>query len=298
MIIRGSPSFRDVFFAVRGSILQKILGPLLIIIAASIVAVIFVGAQPATFSHLAAVPFTLIGLSLSIFMSFRNTTCYDRWWEGRKLWGQLIVSARCFARQAAMLEPQVRDSLLKGVCAFAAGLAAKLRGRDEQAAIAAHLTEPSFLEAPNPTDAVLTSVGRQCRMLISSGVLDSILYGLMEQCLAEFSQVQGGCERIRTAPLPFSYSLLLHRTAYAFCLLLPFALAPSLGWWTVLPTFLLSYAFFGLDALGDELSDPFGTEPNDLPLDAMVRLIEREMLHTMGRKDLPPSLVAKDYVLL
>jgi len=298
MIIRGSPSFRDVFFAVRGSILRKILGPLLIIIAASIAAVISVGAQPAAFAHLAAVPFTLIGLSLSIFMSFRNTTCYDRWWEGRKLWGQLIISARCFARRAAVLEPQVRDFLLAGMCAFAAGLAAKLRGRDEQAAIAAHVTDPSFLETPNPTDAVLAAVGRQCRALISSGALDSILYGLMEQCLAELSQVQGGCERIRTAPLPFSYSLLLHRTAYAFCLLLPFALAPSLGWWTVLPTFLLSYAFFGLDALGDELSDPFGTEPNDLPLDAMVRLIEREMLHAMGRKDLPPSLVAKDYVLL
>jgi ion channel-forming bestrophin family protein len=273
MIIRGSPSFTDVFFAVRGSILRKILGPLLIIIAVSVAAVMIVGSQSASFSHLAAVPFTLIGLSLSIFMSFRNTTCYDRWWEGRKLWGQLIIAARCLARRAVVLEPAVRDSLLKGVCAFAAGLAAKLRGRDEQAAIGAHLPESACLEAPNPTDAVLTAVGRQCRLLISSGALDSVLYGLMEQCLADLSQVQGGCERIRTAPLPFSYSLLLHRTAYAFCLLLPFALAPSLGWWTILPTFLLSYAFFGLDALGDELSDPFGTEPNDLPLDAMVRLI-------------------------
>jgi putative membrane protein len=298
VIIRDRPNFRDVFFAVRGSILRKVLGPLLIIVAASIAAVVIVGAQPTAVSHLAAVPFTLIGLSLSIFMSFRNTTCYDRWWEGRKLWGQLIISVRCFARQATLLEPHVRDSLLEGMCAFAAGLAAKLRGHDEQAAIARHVTQPGFLGAPNPTDAVLTAVGQECRLLISSGVLDSILYGLMERYLAELSQVQGGCERIRTAPLPFSYSLLLHRTAYAFCLLLPFALAPSLGWWTILPTFLLSYAFFGLDALGDELSDPFGTEPNDLPLDAMVRLIEREMLHAMGREDLPPLLVPENYVLL
>jgi ion channel-forming bestrophin family protein len=298
MIIRGSPSFRDVFFAVRGSILRKILGPLLIMIAASIAAVLVVGAQPAAFAHLAAIPFTLVGLSLSIFMSFRNTTCYDRWWEGRKLWGQLIISTRCFARQASVLEPSVRDSLLEGLCAFASGLAAKLRGRDEYAAIAAHVADSGCAGSPNPTDAVLTLVGRQCRGLIASGALDSILYGLLEQCLAELSQVQGGCERIRTAPLPFSYSLLLHRTAYAFCLLLPFALAPSLGWWTILPTFLLSYAFFGLDALGDELSDPFGTEPNDLPLDAMVRLIEREMLYAMGRRDLPPPLAAENYVLL
>jgi ion channel-forming bestrophin family protein len=298
MIVRGSPTFRDVFFAVRGSILRKILGPLLLMIAVSVAAVMIVGAQPAAFSHLAAIPFTLIGLSLSIFMSFRNTTCYERWWEGRKLWGQLIISTRCFARQVATLEPEVRDSLLRGLCAFAAGLAAKLRGRDEQAAIAAHVTKFGGLTAPNPTDAVLAAVGRQCRVLIASGALDSVLYGLMEHHLAELSLVQGGCERIRYTPLPFSYSLLLHRTAYAFCLLLPFALAPSLGWWSMVPTFLLSYAFFGLDALGDELSDPFGTEPNDLPLDAMVRLVEREMLHAMGRNDLPPPLAAENYVLL
>jgi putative membrane protein len=298
MIVRGSPTFRDVFFAVRGSILRKILGPLLLMIAVSVAAVMIVGAQPAAFSHLAAIPFTLIGLSLSIFMSFRNTTCYERWWEGRKLWGQLIISTRCFARQVATLEPEVRDSLLRGLCAFAAGLAAKLRGRDEQAAIAAHVTKFGGLTAPNPTDAVLAAVGRQCRVLIASGALDSVLYGLMEHHLAELSLVQGGCERIRYTPLPFSYSLLLHRTAYAFCLLLPFALAPSLGWWSMVPTFLLSYAFFGLDALGDELSDPLGTEPNDLPLDAMVRLVEREMLHAMGRNDLPPPLAAENYVLL
>jgi putative membrane protein len=298
MIVRGSPGFRDVFFAVRGSILRKILRPLLLMTLASIAAVITVGAQPAGFSQLAAIPFTLIGLSLSIFMSFRNTTCYDRWWEGRKLWGQLIVSTRCFARQVATLEPLTRDALLAGMCAFAAGLAAKLRGCDEQAAIAVHVSRSDWHDAPNPTDTVLISVGRQCRALIASGVLDSVLYGHLEHQLAELSQVQGGCERIRMTPLPFSYSLLLHRTAYAFCLLLPFALAPSLGWWTLLPTLLLSYAFFGLDALGDELSEPFGTEPNDLPLDAMVRLIEREMLHAMGRHDLPPPLAARDYVLL
>jgi putative membrane protein len=135
-------------------------------------------------------------------------------------------------------------------------------------------------------------------LLVASGRLQLIHYSVLEIQLTELAHVQGACERIKNTPLPFSYSLLLHRTAYAFCLMLPFALAPSLGWWTPLPTFLVSYAFFGLDALGDELSDPFGMEPNDLPLDAMVRLVEREMLSAMGETDLPPLIAASDYVLL
>ncbi|MBR1221636.1 bestrophin family protein [Bradyrhizobium sp. U87765 SZCCT0131] len=297
MIVRGRPSFRDVIFAVRGSILRRIVRPLLFMLVVSGVAVLLAQAHPLYFAGLAAMPFTLIGLSLSIFMSFRNTACYDRWWEGRKLWGQLIIASRSFSRQVATVEPSRRDPLLRGLCGFAAGLAARLRGSDEYAAIARHVGDGPWAGAPNPTDAVLAAVGRGCRELAGAGPTDAIHYSLLETQLNEMAHVQGGCERIKSTPLPFSYSLLLHRTAYAFCLLLPFALAPSLGWWTPLPTVLVCYAFFGLDALGDELSDPFGTEPNDLPLDAMVRTIERDLLHAMGR-DLPPPLEARDYVLL
>jgi len=298
MIVRGRPSLRGVIFTLRGSILLQIRLPLLFMTCISAAAVLLARARPEFTAGLSAIPFTLIGLSLSIFMSFRNTACYDRWWEGRKLWGQLVIASRSFARQVAALEPTQRDPLLKGLCAFAAGLCARLRGRDEATAIARHLGPGDWSRAPNPTDAVLMEIGRQCRMLVASGATDPMHYTVLEAQLSEIAHVQGGCERIKHTPLPFSYSLLLHRTAYAFCLLLPFALAQSLGWWTLLPTFLVSYAFFGLDALGDELGDPFGVEANDLPLDALVRGIERELLHAMGVAELPPPLEAKGHVLL
>ena len=298
MIVRGTPRFRDVLFATRGSILHRIVWPLVVMACASVFAVALHAARPAWFSGLAAVPFTLIGLSLSIFMSFRNTVCYGRWWEGRQLWGRMIIATRSFARQTATLPAGARGALLLDLCGFAGGLAARLRGQDEPAAIARYSPDGPWRTAPNPTDAVLARIGRRCRELVAEGALDSMHCSLLETQLTELTVVQGGCERIKYTPVPFSYSLMLHRTAHAFCLLLPFALAPVLGWWTPLPTLLVSYAFFGLDALGDELSDPFGMEPNDLPLDAIVRIIERDMLHAMGRTDLPPVLEAKDYVLM
>jgi putative membrane protein len=102
--------------------------------------------------------------------------------------------------------------------------------------------------------------------------------------------VQGGCERIALTPVPFAYSLLLHRTALVFCLTLPFALAGSLDWWTLLPVLLVAYTFFGLDALGHQLEDPFGVEPNALPLDAMQRPVERELLSLLGYQELPDPI--------
>ena len=109
--------------------------------------------------------------------------------------------------------------------------------------------------------------------------------------------MQAARERIKTTPLPFAYSLLLHRTALLFCVLLPFGLAPTLGWWTPLLVVIVSYTFFGLDALGDQLEDPFGHDDNDLPLDAMARMVERELLFSLGREDLPPPITPERYRL-
>jgi putative membrane protein len=90
--------------------------------------------------------------------------------------------------------------------------------------------------------------------------------------------------------------LLLHRTSYLFCFLLPFAMAEPLGWMIPIFTAIVSYTYFGLDAIGDELEDPFGRR-NDLPVDAFVRTIEREILTAMGETQLPPVLVPVDFVL-
>ncbi len=296
MIVRDRPGLLGIALILHGSIVPKILGRLAVLAVISIGAVLLGRHAPGPMRLLGAAPFTLIGLALSIFMSFRNSACYDRWWEARKLWGELIIATRSFARQTDRLKASEREPLLIGLCAFAHGLAARLRERDEAAAI--RPWRPGRDEAaPNPTDAVLAEVGAACGRLAAGRRISAIHYSVLEARLTEMSHVQAGCERIKSTPTPFAYWLLLHRTAHLFCLLLPFALAPSLGWWTPLLVVFIAYAFFGLDALGDELEDPFGEDDNDLPLDAMVRTIERELLFALGRTDLSPPLTPIRYRL-
>lgn len=297
MIVRERPNALQVMFALRGSILPSIARPLACMLVISLLAVALHHLHPQFLSGLATTPFTLMGLSLSIFMSFRNTACFNRWWEGRVLWGRLIIASRSFSRQVSALPLDRRAPLLEGLAAFALGLAARLRARDEIAALATHMPRGAWTSAPNPTDAALATIGRRCAELVTAGVIDPMRYSVLETQLNTLSEVQGGCERINGTPLPFAYSLLLHRTAYAFCGFLPFALVPALDWWTPIPTLLISYAFFGLDALGDELGNPFGFDPNDLPLDALARTVEREMLHAAGHADLPPGLRPQDHLL-
>ncbi|WP_445504429.1 bestrophin family protein [Microvirga sp. G4-2] len=297
MIVREKPRFWDILFAVRGSIVPRIAPHMAAMGLVSALAVLLVRWHPEVFAQLGAMPFTLIGIALSIFMSFRNNACYDRWWEARKLWGQLIIETRSFARQTMDLDLARREPLLLGLCGFAHGLAARLRNQDEASRIMPWVGKNFAISGPNPTDAVLRQIGNQCVRLISNGTISDIRYSVLEQRLSTLSAVQAGCERIKATPLPFAYTLLLHRTAYLFCILLPFALAEALGWWTPLLVITVCYTFFGLDALGDELEEPFGLEMNDLPLDAMVRVIERELLDALGRTDLPPLLGPVDHRL-
>jgi putative membrane protein len=297
MIVRPKPGLREILFAVNGSILPRILGRLATLAMFSVAAILAAVSHPGIFAQISAIPFTLIGIALSIFMSFRNNACYDRWWEGRKLWGALIIACRSFARQVSTLHEQERKPLLRGLCGFTAGLRARLRGGDEIAAIREWSGDGPWTASPNPTDAVLHHMGTSCLQLNIEGRITPIHHSLLEGQLSALAQVQAGCERIALTPVPFAYSLLLHRTAYIFCIALPFALAGALGWWTLLPVLLVGYTFFGLDALGDQLEDPFGLEPNDLPLDAMSRTVEREMLFLLGSDDIPPPVSPQHHIL-
>lgn len=297
MIVRQQPSFKDILFAVRGSILPRIARRLATIALVSVVAILAANEHPGIFAKISAVPFTLIGIALSVFMSFRNNACYARWWEGRRLWGELIISCRSFARQTSTLAEGDRRYLLRSLCGFTAGLTARLRGDDEPAAIALWCALDNVDKAPNPTNEVLNQVGKYCLTLMHQEKIGAIHYSVLEKQLAQLSDVQGGCERIASTPVPFTYSLLLHRTALIFCIALPFALAGALGWWTLLPVLLVAYTFFGLDALGHQLEAPFSLEPNALPLYAIQRIIEREMLGLLGEKELPPLLEPHNDVL-
>jgi ion channel-forming bestrophin family protein len=298
MIQRSKPSLFDILFAWKGTILPRIGGRMALIVLASVVAVVAARDHPGIFGQISAFPFTLIGLALSIFMSFRNNACYGRWWEGRQLWGALVIEARTIARQVASLPVVERDGFVMGVCAFAFGLRARLRGDDEFAAIRQWWGDGTWMAMANPTNGVVHAMGVTSQRLLAEGAIDPMRWSALEQHLAALTSVQTGCERIAATPVPFAYSLLLHRTAYIFCLSLPFALAGTLGWWAVLPSALVAYTFFGLDALGDQLEDPFGHDVNDLPLDAMVRVIERDMLSALGREELPPVLIPVDNVLM
>ncbi|MGP6460079.1 bestrophin family protein [Pseudomonas parakoreensis] len=298
MIVRPKVNQFAILFTLKGSIAKRIaLRTLMVTLLASAI-VLMEMLHPSNFTKVNATPFTLLGLSLSIFMSFRNNACYDRWYEARKAWGDVLVHIRSVIRETQVIrESAQRKPLLLNLCGFAHSLNARLRRESEAAASRAWITPQHDAQVPDYSGRILQQVGQQCSDLHQSGELSEWRYMLLANHLTSLTQAQAVCERIKNTPLPFPYTLLLHRTIYLFCILLPFAMAEPLGWLTPLFTAIVSYTFFGLDAIADELEDPFGRDENDLATDSLVRTIERDVLSELGVTDLPPMLLPVDYVL-
>lgn len=298
MIVRPKPNLINVLIALKGSIAKRIALRSLMVTLMACAIVLVETAHPTYFAKVAATPFTLLGLSLSIFMSFRNNACYDRWYEARKALGEMVVAIRSMIRETQVIKDTAeRSGVLHNLCGFAHALNAKLRREDELKASGRWLSKVPAGKVPDICGAILDQVGRQCSLLSESGAISEWRYSIMATHLTSLTHAQAVCERIKNTPLPFPYTLLLHRTIYLFCILLPFAMAEPLGWMTPIFTAIVSYTFFGLDAIGDELEDPFGHDENDLPLDAIVRNIERDVLAALGAAELPPVLEPVDYVL-
>ncbi|MFQ1062331.1 bestrophin family protein [Bordetella trematum] len=307
MIVRPRPSALALLFILRGSIIPHIAGKLGFIVAiAFVVAGLYAGGHFSP-GHLGAVPFSLFGLALSVFLGFRNNVCYDRWWEARKQWGELTMQLRALSRETQVLwnaerpvqDPAVRRQVQR-LIALPHALTARLRDQDGEAAIAPWLGEDDMKVLRgrmNLPEALLMLLNRDFRAGQQAGRFTEVVYQGLMQRLGACADVQAACERIKHTPTPFAYSLLLHRTAWIFCLLLPFGLVGTLGLLTPLAVAIIAYTFFGLDALGDELEEPFGLADNDLPLYALSRDVAIDLLEGLGQRELPEPLGARAYRL-
>lgn len=312
MIIRDRPSGIRLFLLLRGSVLPRILPTLTVNIVIATLVTISHGDLFALKITLTTIPFTLIGLPIAIFLGFRNTAAYDRFCEGRKLWGELLLKSRVFARQCHSLidypEPalatngltDIRVRMIYRTCAFAYALRDLLRDQSDAPELKQLLLESEWQRlqgASNKPDFLMRQMGMDLRQSLKQERIDPCLAAVIDNSLTAMTSASASCERIKNTPIPFSYTLLLHRTAYIYCFLLPFGLVDSIGFMTPFVVAIVAYTFFGLDALGDEIEEPFGLEANDLPLDAICKAIEIDLRESLQDAQTPAPHLPVNYCL-
>ncbi len=304
MIVRDRPTIWQIFFVLRGSIVLRILPLMAGVAALSLLLVVLHRTGVIHLTGIQPLALSVIGAALAIFAAFRNASAYDRWWEARRLVGQIVIEARSLSRQIVYIVPQPGDDTARRLAlrcvAFVYVVGDFLRDRPIGDGATRYLRtdEHAALQGNgNPPNRLLGCFSTDIAALLAAGRLSTIQASMLEERVHGLTAGFTGAERIKVTPMPFVYTLLVHRTAYLFCLLMPFGLADSSGYWTPLLAAIVSYTFFALDAIGDDLSVPFGNNANCLPLDALARNVEINVLQDLGEQDVPEPLRPNDYLL-
>ncbi|MEM7233950.1 MAG: bestrophin family ion channel [Planctomycetota bacterium] len=306
MIIKKNTTWLRLLFCVKGSSFEDTWLRILGVTAVAVVVTVF--RDQISGYTLTTTPFTLIGVSLGIFLGFRNNASYDRFWEGRKLWGAMVNTARTLARQSYTLIdsedaelPEFRRRFVHRVIAFTHAFRHHLRSSDPTEDIKEFLSQEDLSTALSKKHrplALLKQLGDDLRFARGKGWIHELHVPAVDAQLVEVSNILGACERIRSTPIPFTYTILIHRIVAFYCLLLPFGIIDTVGLVTPVVVFLISHAFFGLDAIGDEIEEPFGLHTHDLPIHGISRNIEINLRELLGETELPEQLEPTDGVLV
>ena len=270
-------------FVVQGSYFKRLIVPQVLLFIFSFVIYFYQ-------THIATEPvplnpsvFAILGISLAIFHGFCNNAAYDRFWEGRKLWGTLVWLSRNIARQVLTL-PNVsmaeKQAFIRHQIAFVHSLRQQLRSEDNTANLQRLLTveEQQAVVGQDFIALRLTQImGQMLANWQTEQKIDVWQWQSLDNTLGEIAHIQAGCERINNTPIPYAYFVLLHRTVYLYCFMLPFGLGNTIGWVTPFVVSFVGYTFMALNEIVDEISEPFGTGENELPLGMMCDTIETQL---------------------
>ncbi len=218
---------------------------------------------------------TLLGFALSMLLVFRTNTAYDRWWEGRRLWGGLTNTSRSLAMKLDALLPKDDIENRRFFAVMIGNVSFSLKNHlrdkfiaDEWQQVAEMPTERAATVKHLPVMSANLLLKRLVA-LKNQGVINDSHLIFLDSEIRNFSDTIGACERIKNTPIPFSYSAFLKKFIFLYVMTLPFGYAFVLNWLVVVVVMLIFYALASLELIAEEIENPFGTDPNDLPLAKM-----------------------------
>lgn len=229
---------------------------------------------------------SIIGFAISLLLAFRINSAYDRWWEGRKLWGSLVNNSRNLALKVKAMLPENNEEhrfYASLIPMFCVELMHHLRSRRVQF----ELDEKLHPEIPNfdttkhvPNQIAGVMMQRANQLMLEKKLLPEQLL-VMNPELLSFMDICGACERIRNTPIPFSYSSFIKKVIAVYLLTLPLSFAFTLDYWAVPITMLVLYIMGSMELIAEEIEEPFGTDPNDLPLERLCTTINKTVVETL-----------------
>lgn len=214
--------------------------------------------------------FALVGFVLSLLLVFRTNTAYDRWWEGRKKWGELVNNSRNLAIKISAMTNNKSDELFfsRMIPNYAFAMKEHLREGvklEELDLTTEELNEIKHIE--HKTSYLAKKMYERLELMKSKNDLTDIEFLSLDVNLKTFSDITGACERIKNTPIPYSYSSFLKKFIFVFVTTLPLSFITVFNYYSAFVAIFVFYVLVSMEILAEEIEDPFGNDENDLPTD-------------------------------
>jgi ion channel-forming bestrophin family protein len=273
------------FFRFKGSVIPRVLGPSLFCSAFGIlISFLYSNKLPVSQPILGSV---IPSIVLALLLVFRTNTAYERFWEGRKLWGNTVNNIRNLAWQIWVavdeVEPGDRErkiTALRLLIAFAISEKLLLRYEPASEELKPWISPSQYSVLQNSQNMPLKInrwLGDYLQQEYKRGLLTLSQLSNIHSLMNHLMDNLGGCERILNTPIPAAYAIHLNQLVLIYCLILPFQFVKDIGWWTGLFVAIVSFALFGIEQIGVEIENPFGYDHNDLPLDKICQTIQNNI---------------------
>ncbi|MCC6187287.1 MAG: bestrophin family protein [Chitinophagaceae bacterium] len=226
---------------------------------------------------------SLLGFAISILLVFRTNTAYDRWWEGRKLWGALVNNSRNLAIKISTFLPEEnikeRNFFKKAIPLYATVLKQHLQS--EITRLALDQKEHPELGNIDEQKHIPNQLAQQLFISVHTLYKDKKISGdeliIINNELSALTDICGACERIKNTPIPESYSAFIKKFIFIYVMTLPFGYVFSLGYYVAPIVGFVFYVLASLELIAEEIEDPFGKDDNDLPMDKLAANIHRHV---------------------
>ena len=232
---------------------------------------------------------TLLGFAISMLLVFRTNTAYDRWWEGRKLWGSLVNNSRNLSMKLNSFLPKEDDNnrqfFSQAIPRFALELKLHLQSEATRLSLDEnpHPEIPDFDRRKHMPNQVAMLIMDRVSLLHKQGKLNSEQLLVINGELTSFLDICGACERIKNTPIPYSYSSFIKKFIFFYMVTLPIGYVFNLSYWVIPVVVFVFYVLASLELIAEEIEDPFGKDVNDLPMEKMSENIRKNVVEILER---------------
>jgi putative membrane protein len=229
---------------------------------------------------------SLVGFVLSLMLVFRTNSAYERWWEGRKIWGSFVNNSRNLALKIATMveDPMVRNRFRVLIPNYIYAAKEHLRQGPDIAQMQEVDGYPLsyYQQSEHVPNQVMKAMYQEVQLLVKSGQIsmEQMLY--INNELQSFTDNIGACERIRKTPIPYSYNIFLKKVIFLYIFTMPIGFAREFGYWSAPIVAILFYIFASIELIAEEIEDPFGRDANDLPTDTIYETIKANVAEILA----------------